>query len=165
MLKGVGCGPFSLQQLSNYIHVHTFIHPPMKCKGIHGSMFVHVNISAHMWDIVCVCAHMAVWSLHVSHRGERGPLPFTEIRRFVFQRHIPQCRALPLLGPPPILITAQQILAFICRVEGQLKMRIAHTQNTHSLQFFPERYIIPVESYPMGASSYYWANHQSHKCD
>lgn len=43
----------------------------MQWKGIHASMFVHVNIGAQMWNILCVCVcvcayidHMMVFICH-----------------------------------------------------------------------------------------------------
>lgn len=94
--------------------MYTHLYTPKEVKvNTCPTMYVRVNIRAQMWDEDCVRVHMVVRSLHGSHQSERGPLPFREIRRLVFQRHIPQCRAILLLGPIPVLISAQQILAFI----------------------------------------------------
>lgn len=106
---------------------------------------------------VCLCLHWPHDGFYLSHRGERGVLPFREIKRFLFQRHILQCRA------PQILITAQQIFAFIHRVEGQLKMHITYKAQTF-LTVPPERSILPGENDPVGASRDFRANHLSCKC-
>ncbi len=98
MSKAVGLGraipPTAIIQLHTCTDT-TFIQ--IQWKGIHASMFVHVNIGAQMWNILCVwvCAcvpacvracvrlHWPHYVFYMSHRGERGMLPFREIKRFL----------------------------------------------------------------------------------
>ncbi len=61
MSKAVGLGraipPTAITQLHTCTDT-TFIQ--IQWKGIHASMFVHVNIGAQMWNILCVCVCVCV---------------------------------------------------------------------------------------------------------
>lgn len=89
---------------------------------------------------VCLCmlamVHKCVHGLHdsfyLSHRGERGSERLEGLwykdAFFIVEHSL-------FYGPPQILITAQQILAFIRQVDEQLKMHI--TYKTHTFLTVP----------------------------
>ncbi len=106
---------------------------------------------------VCACAYIDHIMFFICHTEVREVCYLSERLKGFCQRYILQCRS------PQILITAQQIFAFIRRVQEQLKMHITYKVHTF-LTVHPESSILPGENDPVGASRDFWANHLSCKC-
>lgn len=102
MLKVVRLGLFP------HIHVQTELlytpSPlPMKCKGIHASMFVHVNNGAQ----VCACANMDYMMVFICHTEVREVCYLSErLEGLCYKDAFLNAEYSLFYGPPQILITA-----------------------------------------------------------
>ncbi len=94
---------------------------------------------------VRACAYIDHIMFFICHTEVREVCYLSERLKGFCQRYNLQCRS------PQILITAQQIFAFIRRVQEQLKMHITYKVHTF-LTVHPESSILPGENDPVGAS-------------
>lgn len=107
----------------------TFIQ--MQWKGIHASMFVHVNIGAQMWSIlcVCVCAYIDCMMVFICHTEVREVCYLSErFKGFCFKDTFFNAERLKFLS------LLSKYSRSSVELRGSWKCTL-HTKHTHSSQF------------------------------